>query len=104
MDSRLRQGGPVAVRPRKPAAVFGNKPAYQSNDRSFPYYEEDFGLIKRTAITETVDLQFRAEFFNAFNRHVFGNPNGNPYDPGFGTVGYVSNSPRQGQLTLRIEF
>jgi hypothetical protein len=83
---------------------FGNKPSYQSNDRNFPYYEEDFGLIKRTHITERIDLQFRAEFFNAFNRVVFGGPDTNPYDGGFGTVGGTNNSPRQGQLTLRIEF
>ncbi|WP_158748259.1 hypothetical protein [Acidobacterium sp. S8] len=83
---------------------FGNKPAYQSNDRSFPYMEEDFGLIKRTPITERIGLQFRAEFFNAFNRHVFGNPDGNPYDSGFGIVGSTNNSPRNGQLTLRVEF
>jgi hypothetical protein len=83
---------------------FGNKPAYQSNDRSFPYYEEDFGLIKRTPITENVTVQFRAEFFNAFNRHIFGNPDTNPYDSGFGTVGSTNNSPRSGQLTLRVEF
>lgn len=84
--------------------AFGDKPAYQGNDRSFPYFEEDFGLIKRTPITERINLQFRAEFFNAFNRVVFGNPDTNPYDSGFGTVGYTSNSPRQGQLTLRVEF
>jgi hypothetical protein len=83
---------------------FGNKPSFQTNDSSFPFYEEDFGLIKRTPITESITLQFRAEFFNAFNRHVFGNPDTNPYDSGFGTVGYTSNSPRQGQLTLRVEF
>jgi len=83
---------------------FGNKPSYQGNDRNFPYYEEDFGLIKRTPITEHVDFQFRAEFFNAFNRHVFGGPDTNPYDSGFGTVGGLNNSPRQGQLTFRIEF
>jgi hypothetical protein len=83
---------------------FGNKPAYEGDDRSFAYQEEDFGLIKRTPITERVGIQFRAEFFNAFNRHVFGNPDGNPYDSGFGTVGGTNNSPRAGQLTLRLEF
>ena len=83
---------------------FGDKPSYQSNDRNLPYYEEDFGLIKRTYLTEKIDLQFRAEYFNAFNRVVFAGPDTNPYDAGFGTVGGTNNSPRQGQLTLRIEF
>jgi hypothetical protein len=83
---------------------FGNKPSYEDDDRGFAYEEEDFGLIKRTPITEKVGLEFRAEFFNAFNRHVFGGPDGNPYDAGFGTVGGTNNSPRAGQLTLRLEF
>ena len=83
---------------------FGDKPAYQANDRNFNYYEEDFGLIKRTPVAEGVDVQFRAEAFNAFNRHIFGGPDGNPYDSGFGTVGGTQNSPRNLQLTLRVEF
>jgi hypothetical protein len=83
---------------------FGDKPAYQSNDRSFPYYEEDFGLIKRTPIKEGVGLQFRAETFNAFNRTVFGGPDSSPYDVGFGEVSSQNNSPRAIQLTLRLEF
>ncbi len=85
--------------------AFGNKPQYQGNDRSFNYYSEDFSFIKRTPITEAVNLQFRVELFNAFNRHVFGNPDGSPGDgTNFGVVGSQSNSPRQGQLTLRLEF
>jgi Carboxypeptidase regulatory-like domain len=83
---------------------FGNKPAYQGNDRSHDYDEEDFGLLKRIPITERIGLQFRAEYFNAFNRHVFGGPNNNPNNAGFGTIGSLNNNPRQGQLTLRVEF
>ncbi len=83
---------------------FGDKPAYESDDRNLPYYEEDFGLIKRTRLSEGLDLQFRAEAFNAFNRHIFSGPDTNPYDVGFGTVGGLQNSPRNLQLTLRLEF
>ncbi|MBB5338987.1 hypothetical protein [Tunturiibacter gelidoferens] len=61
-------------------------------------------MIKRTHITERVAFQFRAEAFNAFNRHVFGNPDNNPHDAGFGTVGSTANSPRSLQLTFRAEF
>ncbi|MBB5060702.1 hypothetical protein HDF16_005438 [Granulicella aggregans] len=86
------------------AYTFGTKPQYQSNDRGFAFLEEDFALIKRTHITEQLALQFRVETFNAFNRHVFGGPDGNPNDPGFGTVGGLNNSPRALQLTLRAEF
>ncbi len=83
---------------------FGDKPAYEADDRNFNYYEEDFGLIKQTEIKEGVDLQFRAEAFNAFNRHIFSGPDTGPYESGFGTVGGLQNSPRNLQLTLRVEF
>ena len=35
----------------------------------------DFSLFKKTGLTEEVDLQFRAEFFNLFNRANFSTPN-----------------------------
>jgi hypothetical protein len=83
---------------------FGDKPAYESDDRNFNYYEEDFALIKRTPIREGMDLQFRAEAFNAFNRHIFSGPDSGPYDAAFGTVDGLQNTPRNLQLTLRVEF
>jgi len=84
---------------------YGNKPDFQGNDRSFPYYEEDWGLIKRLPITEKVKFVFRAELFNAFNRHIFGNPDGEPYDgAAFGTVGGLANNPRTAQFTFRVQF
>src|SRR3990172_6637666 len=36
----------------------------------------DFVLVKATPITERVNLQFRSEFFNLFNRANFGLPSG----------------------------
>jgi hypothetical protein len=38
------------------------------------YWNFDFGLLKRINLTESVNLQFRAEFFNAFNHVNFENP------------------------------
>jgi len=38
------------------------------------YWNVDFGLIKMFPITERVKVQFRAEFFNAFNHTNFDNP------------------------------
>jgi hypothetical protein len=84
---------------------FGDKPDFQGNDRSFPWYEEDWGLTKRVSVTERVNALIRVELFNAFNRHSFGNPDSEPYDGGaFGTVGGTLNSPRQMQLTFRVDF
>lgn len=84
---------------------FGNKPSYQTNDSMFPYYEEDFGLTKRTAVTERVNAVFRVEMFNAFNRHIWGAPDSEPYNgSAFGTVASLANSPRALQLMLRFQF
>ena len=35
------------------------------------YFDTDLGLLKDFAIVERVKLQFRAEFFNAFNHPQF---------------------------------
>lgn len=48
-------------------------------------------------------LQFRAEFFNAFNRVNFNNPTSSVNSPGFGTINGAS-SPRIGQLALKFKF
>ncbi len=68
------------------------------------YLNESFGLIKRTRLMENVNLTFRAEFFNAFNRTVFGAPVGNVSAGNFGRVTSQANTPRQGQLALRVDF
>ena len=34
----------------------------------------DISIIKKTALTETKSVEFRAEFFNAFNTPSFANP------------------------------
>ncbi|MGH9795676.1 MAG: TonB-dependent receptor domain-containing protein, partial [Candidatus Acidiferrales bacterium] len=38
------------------------------------YWNVDLGVTKRFTITERINLQFRAEFFNAFNHANFDNP------------------------------
>ncbi len=72
--------------------------------RTFPNLNESLGLSKRTKLTERVDLIFRAEFFNAFNRVVFSAPQANVSNANFGRVAGQGNTPRQGQLALRLEF
>jgi hypothetical protein len=65
---------------------------------------ESFGVLKSTPLTERVTLVFRAEFFNALNRVVFGGIASNVSSANFGTVSSQANTPRQGQLALRLEF
>jgi hypothetical protein len=72
--------------------------------RTFPNLNESFGLAKRTSLGDKAVLIFRAEFFNAFNRVVFGTPQSNISNSNFGMVTSQANAPRQGQVALRLEF
>jgi hypothetical protein len=58
-----------------------------------------------TKVGEMVNVEFRAEFFNLFNRHQFGAPDSTPTDPGFGQIsGSGQENPRQGQVRLVVTF
>jgi hypothetical protein len=76
----------------------------------------DIALIKRTALNgDRVFLDFRAEFFNAFNHPQFANPD---LDAGlsapelglvapnsnFGAINAASTNPRIVQLALKLSF
>ncbi|MGD0303571.1 MAG: carboxypeptidase regulatory-like domain-containing protein [Candidatus Acidiferrales bacterium] len=63
----------------------------------------DMALIKNTAITESINLQFRAEFFNLFNHAQFLTPNGILNSSSFGTVPGTLPA-RIGQLSLKLNF
>jgi len=84
--------------------VFGNMPRNSADIRSFPFYDEDFGIAKTFAITERVKAEFRGELFNAFNRHVFNKPDSGVQDTSFGQVGSTLLGPRNGQFMLRFSF
>jgi len=80
-------------------------------------------MVKKFALKDRLDLQFKAEAFNVTNTAIFGGPDtGSPQnalsrvqsvaDPkqpgawtGYGTVGSSQqNFPRQMQFTLKVEF
>jgi hypothetical protein len=64
-------------------------------------------LLKKTAITERFNLEFRTEVFNLFNRVQFGLPNTTVQAAANATTGYVTtqvNDPRTIQLALRLFF
>ena len=63
----------------------------------------DFSLFKKTNITERVGVEFRAEFFNLFNRPDFGQPN-TTLGPGFGVITSVSQAAREIQFGLKFSF
>ena len=68
------------------------------------YFNEDFSIIKRTRLFESRAIVFKAELFNAFNRHVFGRPDAGPKDGTFGANFGTVNGPRNVQFTLRFDF
>lgn len=63
----------------------------------------DFGILKDFPFGESRRVQFRAEFFNAFNMHQFRLPEHNLDSSSIGTVG-SAEAPRLIQLGLRVEF
>ncbi len=74
--------------------------------RGTAYLDEDFSARKDFHIWESVKMQFRTDFFNAFNRsqlidiftnHSFGSV-------GFGTDSHQGNQPRTIQLALKAFF
>jgi hypothetical protein len=60
-------------------------------------------LLKNTLITEHMNLQFRVEAFNLFNRANFGLPDNFVGDPSFGTI-HSAGSPRHIQFGLKLLF
>ena len=67
----------------------------------------DLSILKRTEVgglTEHAFLEFRADFFNAFNHAQFGNPGVNVTQASFGVITTASVGPRVVQFALRYNF
>jgi hypothetical protein len=63
----------------------------------------DFSVFKNNQITERMNLQFRAEFFNVFNHTNWGNPNTNLNSGNFGRI-TGTDAARQIQFGLKLLF
>ena len=63
----------------------------------------DIALLKTTKITESKELQFRFETFNAFNHAQFKNPDGEINSDQFGVVN-DARDPRIMQVALKLVF
>jgi len=70
----------------------------------------DFALVKKTAITERMELQFRAEAFNMFNNVNWGAPSRavmtttGAIAPSAGAITNTSTDSRQMQFALKLVF
>jgi hypothetical protein len=112
-----RTGSPLVANPTikywfnwnvftQPGDQYGNAP-YNSM-RGPGEVNWDMSLFKNIQFTESRYLQFRTEFFNAFNNVQFGNPNANICGGtcGEGTITSLAagSNPREIQFALKLYF
>jgi len=90
-------------------AGFGNVP--RNFLRGPSAWQADMALGKRVRVTEQMNVQFRAEVFNIFNKALYANPDANISDSNFGklisplnTSPVGTGTPRQFQFMLKIQF
>ena len=57
--------------------------------------------MKDTRLRENLSLEFRAEFFNAWNHTQWGSPS-MTLDSSFGTINSVLVNPREVQLGMKL--
>jgi hypothetical protein len=84
-----------------------------SNLRGFGYHNQDLAFLKDTRFTERVGIQFRAEFFNIWNWHIFACQtncfggiafNNDVSSPAFGSWNGAVSAPRNIQFGLKFLF
>jgi hypothetical protein len=105
-SSRLNEWFNTACFTQPAAFTFGDESRVDSNLRSAGIANWDFSAFKSFPISreDRVRLQFRAEFFNIFNRVQFNTPGQGLGSSNFGVVSGQQNSPRLVQLALRLNF
>ncbi|MEK7407875.1 MAG: TonB-dependent receptor [Acidobacteriota bacterium] len=82
---------------------FGDSAPYLQELRNFAVLGEDFSLTKNTKLTERVATELLVHVINVFNRHRFGEVEGNFSNAAFGRVRSAS-FPRFIQVGFRIRF
>ncbi len=103
-QSRLGKWFDTSVFSPPASFTFGNVSRTLPDMRAHGTNNYDFAVFKNTEPSESATLQFRAEFFNLFNRVQFGFP-GQVLGPAqFGVVSSQVNDPRLIQLVLRLNW
>ena len=116
IDEPNYAGGPVHhLNPRSPGQLYFDKSAFTqetvgqlgNSPRRFFHgpgvNNWDMAVLKTTQLTERLNLQFRAEFFNIFNHAQFNFVQGNVLSGTFGQATSAAD-PRIGQLSLKLNF
>jgi len=97
---------PPVISPDGVGTGFGNTRAGMLEGPGQHNFDLALGKLTPIAGSEFVNLEFRAEFFNAFNSAQFANPDTAFSDgvPAFGAITQTSVAPRIGQLALKLHF
>ena len=102
--SRLNEWFNTACFAQPAQFTFGNESRTDPSLRSAGIANWDFSAFKNFRVTEAAKVQFRAEFFNIFNRAQFGYPGQALGSSNFGQVTSQQNLPRLVQFALRFNF
>lgn len=87
----------------RPGAAYSFGNAGVGIIKSPALFNVDLAIVRTFKATERMQLQFRAELFNALNHTNFGYPNVVADDPQFGTINSAL-AARQSQFALKIVF
>jgi hypothetical protein len=104
--ARLGQWFNTSVFSQPPAYSFGNTSRTLPDVRDHGTNNFDVGLVKNNRFLRDgrMNLQFRSEFFNLFNRVRFADPGLAFGNPQFGVITSQVNSPRKIQLSLKLLY
>jgi hypothetical protein len=83
--------------------TLGTLPVFLPDVRGPGSINEDLSVTKRNRIRESTSIEFRADFFNAFNRRNLSNPVTDLTNPTFGRI-TGQGQPRVVQLGFRLDF
>jgi len=104
-DPSLFFNVPTATDPRTQATSQTAPGNIGRNSYTGPgWWNFDSSVTKETKLTETVQFQFRAEFFNLFNHSTFASPTSNLGNVSFGRSLTTASAERQIQFGGRLVF
>jgi hypothetical protein len=105
-QQRLNQWFNTSAFTQPPAFTFGNVGRNLPDARGHSINNIDLSVFKNTYFGPEagLNLQFRAEFYNLFNRVLFGLPGRSLGTAQFGVVNTQANEPRLIQLALKFIF